>query len=175
MHRSVLVMALASGLAVSVAGCSDDHARTWEDVTLEDGGYALVEVAVPAKHDAVIRFTFDGAAQGESFALFVEPDEAPFHTGWFDMSPWMASCERDPTTSSCLDVHSQKAGAFVGVVRKDVRTPELTATLECPGKYACHHYYAIVAGERGADRNVRVIVDTTKNLNADAAAITQIR
>lgn len=173
MHRSALVMGIA--LAFAMSGCSDDHTRRLADVTLRDGGYALVEVVVPAKHDATVVLMFDGAAEGESFAVFDEPDEAPFHTGWFDMSPWMQSCERDPTTSACLDVHSQKAGAFVGVGRRDGPPSEIVTHLECPGKYACTHYYAVVAGERGPDRNVRVTVDTTKVLDADGAAISQIR
>jgi hypothetical protein len=176
MHRSALVMhVMPLALALTMSGCSDDTTRTWEDVTLNDGGYALVEVVIPAKHTAELRFSYDGAGTDESFAVFGEPEEPPFHTGWFDMSPWMASCERDPTTSPCLDVHTQKAGAFVGAARRKLGSPEITASCECTGKYSCTHYYAIVAGERGPDRNVRVIVDTTKNLNADGASISQIR
>ena len=173
MERSALVMALAVGVAVS--GCSDDTTRSFADVTLTDGGYALVEVVVPPKHSAQIRFSYDGAATGEAFAVFDEPEEPPFHTGWFDMSPWMENCERDPTTSPCLDVHTQKAGAFVGVARRTGNAPEITTSCECTGKQECTHYYAIVSGEHGPDRNLRVIVDTTKNLDADAASISQIR
>lgn len=173
MHRSALVSALAVGLAVS--GCSDGHERTWQDVTLTDGGYALVAVTVPAKHDATILFSFDGAETGEAFAVFDEPDEPPFHTGWFDMSPWMESCERDPTTSACLDVHSQNAGAFVGVARRSGLAPEVRATSECKGKKACTHYYAIVSSDRGPDRNLRVIVDTETGYNARPAQIWQVR
>lgn len=168
-------MALASGLAVSVSGCSDDHTRTWDDVSLEDGGYALVEVVVPGRHDARIWFSFEGAAGGESFAVFDEPDEPPFHTGWFDMSPWMKNCERDPATSACLDVHTQKAGAFVGVARREVDPPAVSAYCECPGKRACTHYYAIVAGERGPDRILRVIVETENEWEAREASIRQVR
>jgi hypothetical protein len=173
MHRSAQVMAL--GFALAATACSDDTTRSWQDVTLNDGGYALVEVTIPPKHTAEIRFSYDGAGEGESFAVFDEPEAPPGHTGWFDMSPWMASCERDPTSSPCLDVHTQKAGAFVGVARRKLHTPEVAASCECTGKYACTHYYAVVAGERGPDRNVRVIVDTTKNLSADEASISQIR
>lgn len=173
MHRSALVMALAFAFAASA--CSDDTTRSWQDVTLNDGGYALVEVVVPPKHTAEIRFSYDGAGADESFAVFEEPDEPPFHTGWFDMSPWMANCERDPSTSPCLDVHTQKAGAFVGVARRKLGTPEVATSCKCTGKYECTHYFALVAGERGPDRNLRVIVDTTKNLDADEASISQIR
>lgn len=176
MLRSALVSALASALALTATGCSDDMERRSEVVSVKDGGYALVAVLVPAKHDAIIRFAFEGGAKGESFAVFDEPDDPPFHTGWFDMSPWMESCERDPSTSECLDVHTQKAGAFVGVARhQGAAIPEVTAHCECPGKYACTHYYAIVAGERGPDRDLRVIVDTTNVMSADGAKIRQIR
>lgn len=173
MHRSALVTALALGLAVS--GCADGQETRWQDVTLSDGGYALVEVEIPAKHDATVTFSYDGAKAGEGFAVFDEPDEPPFHTGWFDMSPWMESCERDPTTSACLDVHSQNAGAFVGVARRKGLAPEIRASYECNSKYPCTYYFAIVASEHGPDRNLRVIVDTDTGFNARPAKIAQIR
>jgi hypothetical protein len=175
MHRAGLVTALVSALSASATGCAHDHEQRWRHVTLEDGGYALVEVVVPAKHEAVVRFSFEGAGPNESFAVFAERAEEPFHIGWFDLSPWIESCERDPTTSPCLDVHSQKAGAFVGVARKELRAPEVTTSFECTGKVGCRYYYAIVAGERGPDRNVRVIVETMHNLDADGAVIEQVR
>lgn len=175
MFRSAFVFAFAVAASVAVSGCSDGHERTWQDVSVNDGGYALVEIVIPARHDATITFSYDGAGHGEGFAVFDEPREPPFHTGWFDMSPWMKSCEDDPSTSQCLDVHSQNAGAFVGVARRAALAPEVRTTYDCPGKYACRHYYAIVSEEHGPDRNLRVIVDTDTTYNARPAGILQIR
>src|SRR5690606_37746225 len=155
MHRSALVLALA----LSASGCSDDHSSVSEHVVLGDGGYALVEVEIPSHHDAEIVFSFDGAEVGEAFAVFGEGDEPPFHAGWFDLSPWMAHCERSLESAACQNVHSQNAGLLLGVARRESRPPVVRFSRDCEeDDEPCVMYYAIVAAEHGAERTVTVRV-----------------
>jgi hypothetical protein len=105
-------------LAHAVAECNGADERTIaRPVLISDGGYALVEVRVFGEDAGEVVIMVEGVGEGEGHAAFRMFDDQSFHSGWFDLGPWVSECERDPGSRERTDVNHERAGTFIGLSR----------------------------------------------------------
>lgn len=171
----MLLRALA--LLLVLSGCGDTEVTT-RPVLVRDGGYALVEVRVFGDDAGEIEITIEGAEDGEGYAVFRNYGDAPFHSGWFDVGPWLAACEAAPISSACTDVNRQRAGTFLGLSRQNgAAAPRVAERQQCdehPEFGVCVYYYAIVSARRGPERRAWIRVTTSDDDDAEPARIKKV-
>lgn len=159
--RTLGMLALTLALP-AVTGCREGEQHVPVDVTLADGGYALVRVEVPGAQDARVDVTVDAAA-GQSFYMLLTEDDPPRHVGWFDMTPYAADAESCAASDRHESRCNPEGAGYVVATTSNGRA--LAHDLgHCPGDSddACIFYVAVVGKGRLATTPRATVTVTTR-------------